>query len=128
MERVQFISHQGKKILLIDYTNCSAAEMKQIATTGHEAAKSQPQGSVLQLVDLSGAQFSREEIAHIKKIAALNRPYIKRSAIVGAQTFPKAVWDGIKAFSVRDFKMFDTRPKALEWLTREEIGQWPMAS
>ncbi len=31
MDRVRFITHQGKQILLIDRANCSAEEVMQIA-------------------------------------------------------------------------------------------------
>jgi hypothetical protein len=59
-ERIRFIDHQGKKILLVDFSNCSASEVERISRTVPDYVTVQPRGSVLILTDFSEASFDRE--------------------------------------------------------------------
>src|SRR6266851_430715 len=58
-ERIRFISHQGKQILFVDLSNCSADEVQTIARTVPDYVTTQPRGSVLILTDFAGASFDR---------------------------------------------------------------------
>jgi len=53
----------------------------------------QARKSVLTLTDLSGAQFSRESVTKAKEVAVLDRPYVKRAAIVGAESLPTVFYE-----------------------------------
>ena len=62
MDRVRFITHQGKQILFIDVTNCAAEEVIELLTEVQRIVTAQPPQSALTLSDLTGAQFSRATI------------------------------------------------------------------
>src|SRR5438270_12025748 len=47
----------GKKILLVDFSNCPAHEVEKIARAAPDYITVQPRGSVLVLTDLTGAAF-----------------------------------------------------------------------
>ena len=51
-----------------------------------------------------------------------DRPYVKRAALVGTQSRPKVFYEGLKTLSQREFRRFNTREEALDWLVREEEG------
>ena len=70
--------------------------------------------------DLTGAQFSRDAIARMKEVGVFDRPYVKRSAIVGAEGLPKVFYEALRTFSRREFPRFKTREEALDWLVKEE--------
>src|SRR6266852_2882070 len=127
MDRVRFISHQGQQILLIDLTNCSAEEVMQTAAEAQRIVTAQPSKSVLTLSDLTGAQFSRDAVTRMKEVAVFDRPYVKRAALVGAESLPKVFYDALKTFSRREFPRFKTREEAMDWLVRED-GEGEMSS
>ena len=52
MDRVRFVTHQGKQILLIDMTNCVSEEAMVIASEVQRVVTAQPRNSVLTLSDL----------------------------------------------------------------------------
>jgi hypothetical protein len=120
MDRVRFITHQGKRVLLVDLTNCSANDVMKVMAEVQRIVTAQPRESTLTLGDLTGAQFSREAITRMKEVAVFDRPYVKRSAIVGAEGLPKVFYEALRIFSRREFPRFKTREEALDWLVKEE--------
>ena len=117
--RVQFIEHQSKQILVVDLSNCSAIEVEQIIRVLPELVTAQPRGSVRILSDFTGASFDREAIRAMKEAAVFDKPYIKTSAWVGAEHFPDVFSEDMMKFSRREFPTFKTRDEALSWLTKE---------
>jgi hypothetical protein len=80
----------------------------------------QPPGSVLLLVDATGAQFSKDIIEEIKIVAVREHDRVQRAAMVGAEGVPKVFVEAVRTFSARDYRAFPSREAALEWLVKEE--------
>ena len=120
MDRVRFITYQGKQILLVDLTNCSAEEVTQIVGEVQRVVTAQERKSVLTLSDLTGAQFSRTAVTRMKEVAVFDRPYVKRAALVGADSLPQVFYEALQTFSRREFPRFQTREEAMDWLVAEE--------
>jgi hypothetical protein len=120
MDCVRFITHQGRRILFIDLTNCGAEEAMEILDEVKRVVTAQPRNSVLTLGDLTGAQLSRAAITRMKEVAVFDRPYVKRAAIVvGAKSLPNVFYEALKTFSQREFPRFETREEAMNWLVKE---------
>ena len=119
-ERIRFIEHKGKQILLIDVSHCSADEVAQIARVVPSYVTSEPRGSVLLLADFTGAEFDRIAIDRLKEGTVFDKPHLKRSAWVGVESLPKVFYEHIKSFSRRDLPTFQTREEAMDWLVSEE--------
>ncbi len=120
MERVRYITHNDKQILLVDFTNCTPDDIFDIMEDCLEIVPKQPPKSVLSLSDLTGAQFTRDAVQRMKEVAVYDRPYVKRAAFVGADTLPQVLYDALQRFSLREFPRFHTREEALAYLTAEE--------
>src|SRR2546422_8313284 len=111
MDRVRFITHQGKRILLVDLTNCSAKDVMKVMAEVQRIVTAQPRESTLTLGDLTGAQFSRDVITRMKEVAVSDRPYVKRSAIVGAEGLPKVFYEPLRPLSGVDLPGLITRAR-----------------
>ncbi len=122
-ERIRFIEHRGKRILLIDVSHCSGDELATLVRLVPTYVTSEPLGSVLLLADFTGAEFDRIAIDRLKESTVFDRPHLKRSAWVGIETLPKVFYEHIKSFSRRDLPTFKTREEALDWLVREEAQE-----
>ena len=120
MDRVRLITHRGKLVVLIDSTNSTPEEGIRIADEARLVISMQPPQSALILIDLTGAKISRESVTRAKEVIVLNRPYVKRSALVGAESLPNVFYEAITRFSQREFPRFNTREEALDWLVAEE--------
>ena len=117
-ERLRFITHQGKQILLIDLSHCSTAEVENIFRAVPNLVTTRPRGSVLILSDFTGASFDQEAVRIMKETAVFDKPYVKKSAWTGAKSLPQAFVDDLISFSRRDFTIFKTREAALAWLVK----------
>jgi hypothetical protein len=115
----RFITRQSKQILLIDLSNCSPDEVNSIFRTVPDLVTICPLGSVLILSDFTGASFDEEAIRVMQQTAVFDKPYIKKSAFVGTENFPKGFIENLKSFSRREFPAFKTRDDALAWLTND---------
>ncbi len=118
-DRIRFITHEGKQILLVDLSNCSAAQADEICHMVPRFVTAQPKGSVLILGDFTGMKLDKKAFTTLKEAAVFDRPHIKRSAWVGTESLPKVFYQNVKSFSQRDLPTFKTREEALEWLVKE---------
>ncbi len=118
-ERIRLINHHGKQVLVVDLSNCSAREVEQIVRALPEFVTTRPLGSVLILSDLTGASFDQDAIRAMKESAVFDKPYVKKSAWVGAESLPAVFRENLKSFSRREFPTFRTRREALDWLVED---------
>lgn len=119
MERVRFITHEGKQVLEVDCTDCSAKEMLKVVNEVMRRATAEPRESVLVLTNFAGAKFDKDTMTRLKEVAVYDRPFVKRSAFYGADNLPKVYFEALKAFSQRDFRQFNTRDEALAFLVQD---------
>jgi hypothetical protein len=118
-DRIRFISHQGKQILLVDLSYCPAAEVEKTFRALPDVVTTHPRGSVLILSDFTGASFDQEAIRIMKETAVFDKPYVKKSAWAGGDSFPQALFENLTSFSGREFFTFKTRGEALAWLAND---------
>jgi hypothetical protein len=118
-ERLRFIKHKGHAIYLIDVTHCTAKEMLVLLEMIRADIARHAPGSLLTLVDITGAEIDKKVATRIKEVLVLDRPYVKRSAWVGTESVPHVFYEHFKNFSQRDLPPFKTREEAMDWLVNE---------
>ena len=118
-DRIRFIEHKGKQVLLVDLSHCKRVELERMAGYVPNYVTQQPRGSVLLLADFTGAEFSRDAMMRLKEATVFDRPHLKKSAWVGAESIPHVFYENIKSFSQRELPTFKTRAEALDWLVSE---------
>ncbi len=119
MDRIEFVTHKGKQVLFLDFTNCTAEEVKSVTDNVERVVSTQPKNSVLLVADFSGAQFNRDAVTRLKVVTTHDRPFIKRAAWVQPANLPGVLFDSIKRFSQREFPTFLTREEALDFVVQE---------
>ena len=122
MERVRFISHRGKRVLLIDHTRSTGDEIRRTMDEVEHIVASEPPNSLLTLSDFTGTQFDKASADRMKVVAAKDRPHVRRAALVGAESIPDVYYHNLESFSARRFPKFKTREEALDWLTAGDEG------
>lgn len=115
-DRIHFVEHKGKRILLLDFSRADASLMQllleyvriTVAQHGHE--------SVMTLADFTGATIDHAVAMRIKEVMTLDRPFVRKTAWVGAESIPHAFIENFQNFSQREIVTFKTREEAMEWL------------
>jgi hypothetical protein len=118
-ERLRFIEHQGKSILLIDVSHASKQDLLVILPRIKAVVTEQPRDSVLALADFTGTPIDKDVATRIKEVLVFDRPYIKKAAWVGTEELPHVFYENFKVFSRRDLPLFNTRSEAMDWLVSE---------
>ena len=122
-ERIRFIDHLGKKILLVDFSNCPANEVERIARAVPDYVTVNPRGSVLVLTDFSGASFDRDALRAMKETAVFDKPFVRKSALLGTESLPAPFYEELISFSRRELLILKTREEALDWLAADSAGR-----
>jgi hypothetical protein len=118
-EHIRFIDHHGKKVLLVDFSNCPSNEVEEIARAVPDYVTENPRGSVLVLTDFTGAIFDRDAVRAVKETAVFDKPFVKKSALTGTEDLSASFYDELKNYSRRDMTILKTRDTALAWLTAD---------
>ena len=120
MERVRFITHRGKRVLLIDHTRSTPEELLQTLAEVERTIAAEPPESLLTLSDFTDTSFDKTAADRMKVVAAKDRPHVRRAALVGAENIPDVYFHNLESFSARHFSKFKTREEALDWLTGDD--------
>jgi hypothetical protein len=118
-ERVAFITHRGHEILLIDFSGCAAKEILLLLEEVKQTVAAHERNSVLTLGDFTGAHIDRAVATRLKEVMVFDRPFVKRSALVGVESLPKVYFENIKSFTQRNFPTFKTRQEAMDYLVKD---------
>ena len=115
-DRIHFTEHRGQQILLLDFSHATAAQMQLLLEYVRTTVAKQGRESVKILADFEGAEIDHAVAMKIKEVLTLDRPFVKKSAWVGAEGIPKAFMENFQTFSRRAIVTFKTREEALDWL------------
>jgi hypothetical protein len=118
-ERLRFIQHQDKSILLIDMSHASKQDLLILLSRVQAVITEQPRDSVLVLADFTGAHIDKDVATRLKEVLVFDRPFVKKAAWVGTENLPSIFHENFKTFSRRDLPVFNTRDEALDWLVKE---------
>src|SRR4030042_6835694 len=118
VERIRFIKHAGRDILLLDFSNFNADDFFEAIDFAKDVIASQPEKSLLTLTDVTGARFDKYVTMELKEFASHNHPYVKAAAVVGVKGLKEVILNTIMLFSERKFHAFDSIEDAKEWLTK----------
>jgi hypothetical protein len=120
MERVQFVTYKGKKILIEDCSNLNpGSEFTKTIKKAKEMISAEPKDSVLSLFDATGCSFNSDTINQMKEFTALNSPFIKKAAVIGMSGLLQVVLSSVSKFAGRDFIIFKTREEAMDFLAEQ---------
>jgi len=117
MERVQFVVHKGKKILVEDFSNLNpGSDFSETIKKAKGMIAGEPKGSVLAVFDATGCSFNSDMLNQMKEFTSANTPYIKKATVVGMNGLLQVALSAVSKFSGRDFTPFKTRTEALDYL------------
>lgn len=115
-DRIHFIEHKGKQILLLDFSHATAQQMQLLLEHVRITVAQHSRESVVTLADLSGAEINHAVATRIKEVLTLDRPFVKKTAWVGTEHIPHAFMENFHTFSQREIVTFKTREEAMDWL------------
>jgi hypothetical protein len=119
MEHVQFITFQGKRILLVDMSNAQQEDALAILSEAKKVIGTQLPQSLLTLTDVSEMRYNVAVAQAFKDLSVFDKPIVRAAAVVGVDGLMKIMLNGIIKVSSRQFGLFDSREQAQEWLIKQ---------
>ena len=118
-DRIRFIEHNGKRILLLDFSHANAHEMQLVLELARITVAKHARESLVTLGDFTGATVDHAVATKLKEVLTLDRPFVKKTAWVGTESVPHAFMENFETFSQREIVTFKTREEAMDWLAGE---------
>lgn len=118
----QWIEHQGREILNIDFSNFHDSdselqrEVNNILTGIGKEMYSKPLHSVLVLVDLRNTKMTSSIQKIITERITDTRKYVAKTAVLGMTGIRKAFLDYFGRIAMSDTRAFDDFDTAANWL------------
>lgn len=118
-EKVKFFDYKGVKMLLLDFSNCTAYTLPDIISLAKETISKQPEHSLFVLSDFTNAHYDSLGVQALKDLVSHNKPFIKASAVIGVDRLKKIIFDVILTFLRKDLRLFNSALEAKDWLAEE---------
>jgi hypothetical protein len=115
-DRIRFIEHKGKRILLLDGSHANAHEMQLLLEQVRITVAQHARESLVTLGDFTDATVDHAVATKLKEVLTLDRPFVKKTAWVGTESVPHAFMENFESFSQREIVTFKTREEAMDWL------------
>lgn len=119
--KTEVLEEQGKRILLIDYTQCKN-DMDMIKVVDEAATKIIDPTIKFTLTDVTGMKFTTKYTDHVKPmVKSVFYPNTNRNAVVGVKGVQGIILSGLNLFSRSKRKMvsFDNRQEAIQYLVTQ---------
>jgi hypothetical protein len=101
MPEVNFITHKGIQILYENFENGKVADILPWIDKAKAIIRSQPEKSVLAIVNVKGASFDMSVTAALKDFVKGNAPYMKCAVVYGVEGLKEVIFRSVLTFSGR---------------------------
>jgi hypothetical protein len=117
MDRIYFMVHKGKKILIEDFSSLKPGkEFLDTLVQAETTIAAQAEKSVLAVLDATNTTYNSEVLSAMKRFTQVNTPFIKASCVVGISGLLSVGLSAVSKASGRSFNTFNTREEALDYL------------
>ncbi len=120
MKPFELVSHKGRQIAIVDIAGTQpAAAMVALREAAKHISSQQPK-SLLLLTDVTKAVYTVDSYGAMREFASKNTPFVKASAVVGADGIMAALQKTIEIATKRNnIKACKNRNEAMDWLVSQ---------
>ncbi len=119
-ERVQWINHNDKKILLADYSGLKGDDLMTVFAKSKQTQINAGK-DVLLIVNFTGATANGEIVSALKQAGQELDKDMKRTAVIGLTALHKIFYNGYIRVTGQGIKtkVFDKVEQSLDWITSD---------
>lgn len=118
MKEPLFIDHEGRRILHLDLANASPGQKAEAMRAAARLIAAEPPGSVLLLLDVTGAGLSEDAEAAVREFGERTDVQVRARALVGASGLKRLLYTRLQAARGSQ-ALFEDLGVARAWLVRQ---------
>jgi len=115
-DRIQWITHNGKRILYLDFSNLAPGQIPPMLAEASVIEKNEPAGSILGLDNFENLHFNVSVLNAFNKDIKENSGQYKATACLGVTGLVKVMFDTATKLTKQEMKCFSNKTEALDWL------------
>jgi hypothetical protein len=120
MPSLQWIQHNGKRILYADIASQKTEELLDIVERLKPVIEKEPPNSVLCICDVTDGKTNTEMMNALKEFAKYIDPYIKIIVILGIEGLKTILFNSVVMFTrSKKFFLKKSKEEALDWLAEQ---------
>ena len=116
MKNCETVIYKGKAVIVVDIAHTTADETIYVLEQAKKKIAALPSKSGLILTDATDTVYNTATSAAMKEFSNHNTPFIKASAVVGAEGLRAVLVQAIARLTRRAIRLCKTRDEALDWL------------
>ena len=118
-ERVKFITHKGRQILLMDLSNATPEEFLATMDEARALIAKQAKASLRTLTNVTGVRYRSEVGPAVQDFVRHNKPYVIAGAVVGLDALKTIMFNFINRVTGRSLRAMENRDDAMNWLVTQ---------
>jgi hypothetical protein len=119
MNACQIVYHKEKPIVVVDLSGSKQEQLLALLVEAQShIAKSAPK-SVLVLTNVKDTPYNTTISNAIKEFTNKNTPYVKASAVIGADGLRKVLLQTVCMLTKREIHAFNSQETAMDWLSAQ---------
>jgi len=116
MSGAQLLSHSGKKVVQIDFSNLQPEQSMLVMEDAARLIRSNPPASVYTITIVTNAAFNPQITQALKEFAQGNKPYVIAGTVVGLNGMQQIIFNAIQKFSGRKLVAVKTIEDAKKYI------------
>lgn len=127
MAAIGFIEHDGKRVLLLDFTGIRDTQLAlQLIAQARAMVAAEPQRKeLLTVTDVKGMIYNDEINQAFVALGKNNAPWVRKSAVCNTSTIGRVITRANNVATGRSFALFDSRAEALDWVVTDAAAAPP---
>lgn len=120
MDRAKEITHKGKKIFFMDFSNITTIEeITKIIEYSANYIRTKPVASLYTLTTIENMRFNNDIKDKFTEFVKGNKPYVKAGSVVGISGLQTFVYNAIMKITGRNLKAMGSLDQAKDWLASQ---------
>ena len=115
-KRVNFIEHNGVRILYIDWSGGASWEIREAMHDAKQLIATQPRNSVRTLTNVTEVQMDQATTEMLRGYMAHNKPYVMAGAVVGLNDLKMIAFNFVNRVTGRTLRAMNDIEEAKDWL------------
>ena len=119
MSYCRFLPHRGVEIFEVRFDNLAPDQALVAIDEVKRVVATRPKNSIRAITYVANSHFDPRINKALREMTSANKPFVRKSAVVGVTGLQQTLLSGIRILTGRDIRGFDDENSAKDWLVSD---------